>query len=60
VPIAVFWWNDATKELLPLAIQVFQKHHPTENPLVTPKDGLLWEAAKISTLHIIYRFYSYL
>eukprot|EP00026_Physarum_polycephalum_P000646 Phypoly_transcript_00647.p1 GENE.Phypoly_transcript_00647~~Phypoly_transcript_00647.p1 ORF type:complete len:912 (+),score=132.37 Phypoly_transcript_00647:1514-4249(+) len=47
VPIAVFWWNEKTKELLPIAIQVFQQHHPTENPLVTAKDGLLWEAAKI-------------
>lgn len=47
VPIGVFWWDDGKKQLLPLAIQVFQKFHPTENPLVTNKDGLLWEAAKI-------------
>lgn len=47
VPIALFWWDEEKKQLLPLVIQVFQKHHPTENPLVTCKDGLLWETAKI-------------
>jgi hypothetical protein len=56
IPIALFWWDNVNKHLFPIAIQVFQKYHPENNPLVTPGDGLLWEAAKISLFilfHII-------
>jgi len=44
-PLCLFWWHNF--ELLPVVMQIYQKPDPVNNPLVTPRDELKWQAAKI-------------